>query len=55
VRTHAQQQHRTLYFAATGRRFVLLHAFTKKTQKTPPGEIDIAERRLADFEERERR
>jgi phage-related protein len=32
--------------------FVLLHHFVKKTQKTPPREIEQAERNLKDFLER---
>ena len=32
--------------------FVLLHVFTKKTQKTPQREIDQAKRNLADMEVR---
>lgn len=32
--------------------FVLLHQFAKKTQKTPPGEIEKARRELADLTER---
>ena len=40
---------RVFYFAYTGRRFVLLHAFRKKTQQTPERELQIAERRMADF------
>ena len=32
--------------------FVLLHAFVKKTQKTPAREIKRAERELADLKER---
>jgi phage-related protein len=32
--------------------FVLLHYFLKKTQKTPPREIERAERNLKDFLER---
>jgi phage-related protein len=40
---------RIFYFSYTGRRFVLLHAFLKKTDKTPPAEIDIAEKRMQDF------
>ena len=38
--------YRVLYFAFTGRRFILLHAFLKKTEKTPGKEIAIAEQRL---------
>jgi phage-related protein len=44
---------RILYFAFTNRRLVLLHGFVKKTRKTPIREIDIAERRLNDFMNRE--
>jgi len=40
---------RIFYFSYTGKRFVLLHAFLKKTDKTPPAEIDIAEKRMQDF------
>lgn len=32
--------------------FVLLHQFAKKTQKTPPKELDQARRNLKDFMER---
>lgn len=38
--------HRIIYFAHTGRRFVILHAFQKQTRQTPRREIDIAERRM---------
>ena len=38
--------YRVFYFAHTGRRFVLLHGFTKKTQQTPRKEIEIAKKRM---------
>jgi len=38
---------RVLYFAREGRRFVLLHAFRKKSGETPRREIAAAERRMA--------
>jgi phage-related protein len=41
--------YRVLYAAAVERKFVLLHLFTKKSEKTPASEIEIAERRLADY------
>jgi phage-related protein len=41
--------YRTLYFAARGRRFVMVHGFQKKTQKTPKAELDKALKRMADF------
>ena len=40
---------RILFFAWTGRRFVLLHQFRKKTQKTPRREIDQAKREMTDW------
>ena len=40
---------RILYFTYTGRRFILLHGFIKKTDKTPEREIEIAEKRMNDF------
>lgn len=41
--------YRIFYFAYTGRRFILLHGFQKKTQKTPKKEIELAERRRKEF------
>ncbi len=41
--------YRILYFAYTGQRFILLHGFQKKTQKTPKKELEIAEARLNEF------
>ncbi len=40
---------RVLYFTYTGRRFILLHGFIKKTDKTPVQDIEIAEKRMNDF------
>ena len=45
-------QIRVLWFTFTGRRFILLHGFLKKTDKTPEREIDLAEKRMKDFIER---
>ena len=36
---------RAIYVKATGQRVVVLHAFVKKTQKTPPGALAIARKR----------
>ncbi|MCK4763810.1 MAG: type II toxin-antitoxin system RelE/ParE family toxin [Candidatus Aminicenantes bacterium] len=41
--------YRVLYFAASGRRFIMLNGFTKKTQKTPRKEIEIALKRKKEF------
>lgn len=46
--------HRILYFAFTGRKLVLLHGFTKKTEKTPGREIGIAVRRMEEYLSRRR-
>ena len=39
---------RIFYFAHVGRRFVILHAYRKQSRKTPPLELALAERRLAE-------
>ena len=44
---------RILYFTHTGKKFVLLHGFTKKTDKTPQREIETAEERMKDYLSRE--
>ena len=41
--------YRLLYFAHTGRRFIILVAFRKKTGKTPQQKIDLAFRRMNDM------
>lgn len=40
---------RILFICAVGGRYVLLHQFVKKTQKTPKREIENAKREQADF------
>jgi len=37
---------RAIYFTAQGRRLIVVHAFVKKTQKTPQRDIEIARRRM---------
>lgn len=39
---------RYFYFAYVGRRFVILHAYRKQSQKAPPQELALAERRLVE-------
>jgi phage-related protein len=41
---------RAIYVTATGRRVVVLHAFTKKTQKTPKTALVLAEQRTKEIE-----
>ena len=43
---------RIFFVTWTGSKFIFLHHFTKKTQKTPRREIEIAKKRLKDFKER---
>lgn len=45
---------RIFYFTFIGRRIVLLHGFIKKTEKTPLRQIEIAEKRMNDFIDRQR-
>ena len=40
---------RVIYFLYTDRRFILLHGFHKKTQKTPKKELEKAKKYLQDF------
>jgi len=44
--------HRILFFYWKGNKFILLHHFVKKTRKTPPKEIEQAERNMVDHMER---
>lgn len=48
----ASNIYRIFYFIWQGNRIVLLHGFTKKTQRTPPSELNTAKRYLADYERR---
>ena len=43
---------RILYFYFKDNKFILLHMFRKKTQKTPKSEIDKAIKELNDYKER---
>ena len=43
---------RIFYVTVTGKTFLLLHGFKKKTQKTPQREIRIAEKRLHEYKTR---
>jgi phage-related protein len=42
---------RAIYFAAGGRRLVVVRLFMKKSQTTPRREIALAERRMRDHED----
>jgi phage-related protein len=43
--------YRVAYAAVPGRKFVLLHAFAKKSEQTPEREITTAEKRLTDYQQ----
>ncbi|MBO4668798.1 MAG: type II toxin-antitoxin system RelE/ParE family toxin [Lachnospiraceae bacterium] len=43
---------RVLYFFYVGKRIVLTNGFVKKTQKTPPREIELAKKYRKDYLER---
>lgn len=44
--------YRTFYFAHTGKKFVLLHTYQKKSQKAPKKELDVAQERMSDYLQR---
>ena len=46
---------RVLYFFFIGSKAILTNGFTKKQQKTPPGEIQLAKERRADYERRHKK
>ena len=46
---------RVLYFFVVGKRIILTHGFVKKTQATPPGEIEKAKHYRTDYESRKER
>ena len=43
--------YRVIYFASRGQKFVLLHGFVKKTEKTPRKELAIAKERMKEFQD----
>lgn len=49
---HAGNVFRLLGFFATHDHFMIVHAFAKKTQKTPQREIALAEQRKKEYENR---
>jgi phage-related protein len=52
LRSRGRVQHRVLYVAIVERRLLILHAFTKKTPRTPPQEIQTALARWQDYQAR---
>ena len=52
---HGRENLRVLYFESSTREWVLLHAFTKRTPQTSERDIRIAEARMMDYLERQKR
>lgn len=46
---HGRSRYRIVYFLTSGGSFVLLHAFTKKTEAVPRNHLDTAEARRDDY------
>jgi phage-related protein len=44
---------RVLYFFTVGKKIILTHGFTKKTQKTPPSEVELAKKYRRNYLDRE--
>ena len=42
---------RVFYCTLVGRRIVILHQFIKKSEKTPPKELEIAKRRMKEIKD----
>jgi len=52
---YGRENLRVLYFGASAREWVLLHGFTKRTPKTPDRDTRIAEARMTEYLERQKR
>lgn len=48
IRVHTDVEHRVFYVASFAEAVYVLHAFLKKSRKTPRGDIETAKRRLRD-------
>lgn len=46
IRLHVAGEHRVIYLATLPDAVYVLHAFAKKTQRTPKADIDLAKTRL---------
>jgi phage-related protein len=45
----SKSRYRIIYFLDTGKVFIMLHGFVKKTQKISKNELEIAKKRLRDY------
>jgi phage-related protein len=55
IRVHAGQEHRVFYIARFDEGVYVLHAFEKRSRKTPAREIEVARTRLHDVHAARRR
>ena len=49
IRVHTRQEHRVFYVARLEEGVYVLHAFEKRSRKTPAREIEVARARLRDM------
>jgi phage-related protein len=49
IRVHTKLEHRILYLVRFDEGVYVLHAFEKKSQKTPKGNLEIARARLGEL------
>jgi len=49
IRVHTRVEHRVFYIAKFEEAMYVLHAFEKRTRRTPQAEIALAQKRLADL------
>ena len=54
IRSHAAGEHRLIYVVRFEEAVYVLHAFEKRSRKTPRHDIEVAKRRLAQVVERRR-
>lgn len=54
IRLHVDGEHRVIYLATLPDAVYVLHAFQKKTQRTPKADIDLAKQRLIQILEAKR-
>lgn len=49
MRVGREDTARAFWFFRRGRRIVVVRCFVKKSRRTPPGELELARRRMADY------
>jgi len=49
IRVHTTLEHRVLYIAKFAEAVYVLHAFEKRSRKTPQGDVELAQRRFREL------